>query len=253
MKKMRCTYFWILFSTLFFVHPCLADNIGLLIVATGRYIDFVPALIASARKNFCTNHEVTYFVFTDGAIEGDDIVRIEEKRMGWPYDTMMRLAMYHLHRAQFETMDYLFAIDADMRIENTVGDKILSDRVATLHPGYFGGRGTYETRRESTACVSGGEGTRYFAGGFNGGSQEEFLKMVRTITINIATDLSRNIVAIWHDESHINRYFIDNPPTKILSPAYCYPENAGHYRGRWGKSFTRRIVALDKAHAQLRQ
>src|ERR687897_2677335 len=41
-----------------------AANIGFLIVATGRYIEFVPSLIKSAEQYFCPGHSITYFVFT---------------------------------------------------------------------------------------------------------------------------------------------------------------------------------------------
>lgn len=232
---------------------CVADNVGLLIVATGKYIDFVQPLVASARKHFCTNHDVTYFVFTDGDIEGDDIVRIQQDRLGWPYDTMMRFEMYFNARDALQDMDYLFAVDADMRFENMVGDEILSERVATQHPGYVGRRGTYETRRQSAAFVDRSQGLHYFAGGFNGGSRDEFLTMAYTIATQVETDLSNQLIAIWHDESHLNRYFVDNPPTTILSPSYCYPENDAHYRrGIWREMYLRRLVALDKAHTQLR-
>lgn len=252
MSKLRLHTF-LLFLIVFGAN-CWADTVGLLIVATGKYIDFVPSLIASARKHFCTNHDVTYFVFTDGQIEGEDIVRIQQERLGWPYDTLMRLSMYDYHADLFHDMDYLFATDADMRFESEVGDEILSDRVATQHPGYVGRRGTYESRRQSTAYVDQSEGSHYFAGGFNGGSREEFLKMAHTITENIQKDLEKNIIAVWHDESHINRYFISNPPTCILSPAYCYPENDAHYRrGIWRETYLRKLVALDKSHAQLRK
>ncbi len=188
MSKLRLHTF-LLFLIVFGAN-CWADTVGLLIVATGKYIDFVPSLIASARKHFCTNHDVTYFVFTDGQIEGEDIVRIQQERLGWPYDTLMRLSMYDYHADLFHDMDYLFATDADMRFESEVGDEILSDRVATQHPGYVGRRGTYESRRQSTAYVDQSEGSHYFAGGFNGGSREEFLKM--------AHEKGRIIAAVCH-------------------------------------------------------
>ncbi len=236
-----------------FSQLCFAYNIGLLVVATGRYVSFVPPFIESAKKYFCTNHDVTFFIFTDGKIDEDkQIVRIEQERLGWPHDTLMRFSMYDKYHEKFEKMDYLFACDADMIFENVVGDEILSDRVATQHPGYVGRRGTYEGKRNSTAFVSNTEGAYYFAGGFNGGSRKEFEKMARTLTENIEKDLKKGIIAVWHDESHLNRYFIDNPPTKILTPSYCYPDNDSHYRRIWRETYTRRLVAIDKMHEQCR-
>lgn len=242
-----------------FFLTCSAYNVGLLIVATGKYVDFVPPLLQSAEKHFCTNHDVTYFIFTDGVINCSPeitkkIVRIEQNKLGWPKDTMMRFSMYYEHRKQLADMDYLFATDADMRFENEVGDEILSDRVGTQHPGFVGRRGTYESRPQSAAYVKANEGATYFAGGFNGGKRDEFLRMAETIAKNVETDLNKNLIAVWHDESHVNRYFVNNPPTKILSPSYCYPDNDAHYkRNIWREGYTRRLVALDKSHAALRK
>jgi uncharacterized protein YlaI len=75
-----------------------------------------------------------------------------------------------------------------------------------------------------TNTVSDNEKMTYFAGGFFGGSKDEFLKMSDTINSNIDIDLKENRIAIWHDESHMNRYFVTNPPTVILNHSYCYPE-----------------------------
>ena len=247
MKKLLYLLLWCIQFSLVSQDEITQKKIGLLIVATGKYINYVKPLIASAHKYFCTNHKVTYFVFTDGQVPEDDtIVRIEQKRLGWPYDTMMRIAIYHKNRELLKDMDYLFATDADMLFVDTVGDEILSDRVATQHPGFIGKRGTYESRKESTAYIGHHEGRYYFAGGFNGGSSKEFLKMVAILSENIEKDLSKNIIAIWHDESHINRYFIDNPPTCILSPSYCYPEN-------WNLPYHKRLLALDKNHKSMRE
>ncbi len=221
---------------------CQRKKVGLLIVATGKYIEFVEPLLDSADKYFCPDHEVTYFIFTDGELpERSNVKMLYQKRLGWPLDTLMRLSIYYQHRDALQDMDYIFATDADMRFVDIVEDEILSDRVATQHPGFVGRRGSYEKRSISTSYVAPKEGRTYFAGGFNGGSKDEFLKMARTITENIQKDLQIGIIAVWHDESHINRYFIDNPPTCILSPSYCYPES-------WKLPYERRLLALDKNH-----
>ena len=245
--------FFIFILSLLFNSGCYAYKIGLLIVATGSYIDFVEPLINSADTYFCNNHEVTYFIFTDSEItQAERVIKIYESKRGWPYDTLMRITMYHTHRDKLGEMDYLFATDADMLFVDEVGNEILSDRVATQHPGYVERRGTYERRPSSTAYVHTQEGTHYFAGGFNGGSAHEFLKMAKTITKNIMKDLGRNIIAVWHDESHINRYFIDNPPTQVLSPSYCYSMNLAATHGK-RLPYNPRLIALDKDHAQLRK
>ncbi|HDY88863.1 MAG TPA: hypothetical protein ENH82_12225 [bacterium] len=229
-------------------------RVGLLIVATGKYIDFVGPLLDSADKYFCANHAVTYFVFTDGRLPvRDNLKTIYQKRLGWPRDTLMRHTIYHQHRDILKDMDYLFATDADMLFVDTIGDEILSDRVATLHPGYFNKKGTYEHRKASAAYVKPEEAKHYFCGGFNGGSSVEFLKMSRVITENILKDLSQNIIAIWHDESHINRYFVNNIPTKILSPSYCMPSSEELIRKMGLTGYPRKLLALVKGHEQLRR
>ncbi len=227
-----------------------ASHIGLLIVATGKYIQFVPPLLKSADEHFCVDHEVTYFVFTDQPIDFEDqvkrsIIRIEHKRIGWPYDTLMRIPAYLKNRDAYKDCDYLFALDADMLFVDTVGSEILGELVATQHPGFIGRRGTYETRRISKACVAPHEGKQYFAGGFNGGSKDACLKMYETITKNIQTDLNKKFIAVWHDESHVNRYFIDHEPTVMLDPSYCYPENTKI-------NYSPKLVALDKDHHAFR-
>lgn len=224
-----------------------AKKVGLLIVATGQYIQFVEPLVNSAEKYFCVNHEVRYFVFTDAKdFNHSKVTIIEHKRLGWPLDTLQRFNVYSHNKDNYKDMDYLFAVDADMLFVAPVGDEILSDRVGTQHPGFVGRRGTYETRSSSKAYIGSHEGKMYFAGGFNGGSCNEFLKMAKTITENINEDMEKNIIAIWHDESHLNRYFVDNPPTCILNPSYCYPES-------WNLPYPKKLLALDKNHAKLRK
>jgi histo-blood group ABO system transferase len=190
---------------------------------------------------------VTYFVFTDGTIpESSDIVPLFQKRLGWPYDTMMRTHVYYKHASTLLTQDYLFACDADMLFVDTVGDEILGERVATMHPGFVGMRGSYYKNPRSLSHVDKWEGEHYFAGGFYGGSAQEMLRISYTLSMCIDEDLRRGIIAEWHDEAHWNRYCIDYPPTVILSPSYCYPEN-------WKLKYPKKLLALDKNHTEIRK
>ena len=225
-------------------------NIGILVIATGKYDQFIPPLYKSIQKYFCKNHNVKMFVFTDGNIpEKNDIQKINHEHMKWPYPTLMRYHTFHKHHSLIDKMDFLYYLDADMKIVSEIGEEIFPDTdsglVATEHPGFFGNRrGTYETNVNSTAYVGKNEGTSYYAGGFNGGTSEAFLKMANIIRNNIDEDFKKEIIAVWHDESHLNRYLINNIPKK-LPPSYCYPES-------WNIPFERKILALDKNHSEIR-
>jgi len=222
-------------------------KIGLLVVATGKYIQFVPPLIESAEKYFCKDHDVSYVIFTDGQLDpADNIHTVYQERLGWPKDTLMRFYMYYGQKELLRSFDYLFACDADMLFVNPVGDEILGDRTAVIHPGYVGRRGTYETSQKSTAYVSPSEGEHYFAGGIYGGATPCFFHLLETVIRNIEIDFSNGLIAVWHDESHLNRYFIDHKPSVILSSDYCYPES---HRNAESK----KLLALDKNHDQVRK
>jgi histo-blood group ABO system transferase len=230
-------------------------KIGLLIIATNKYINFLNKLLVSANKHFCLDHEVTYFIFTNQKIELNiersyKVVQIEHKP--WPWMTLGRYEIFNNAKEELSKMDYLFYTDVDMEFVGDVGSEILGDRVATQHPGYVGRRGTPETNPESTACIYDSESMTYFAGGFNGGTSSEYLKMCNELTNNINTDYSKGIIAIWHDESHINRYFINNKPTITLNPSYCYPENSNYpqYSPIW--NLPRKLVSLEKNNNELK-
>jgi histo-blood group ABO system transferase len=223
-------------------------TIGLLLISTGKYHQFVQPLLDSARKYFMANHQVTYFLFTDSDKWKDegDVVTIFKKHEPFPGPTLKRYETFYTNRALFDKADYLFYCDVDMLFVAGIGDEILSDRTATLHPGFLGGRGTPEIRKESLACVHPNEDMVYFTGAFNGGAKKEFIKMSELLAENIQKDLDNRIIAIWHDESHLNRYLIDHPPSKILPASYCYPE-------KWDLPFEKKIIALDKDHAEIRR
>lgn len=223
-------------------------RIGILVIATNKYISFVAPLWESAKMHFMHGHEVTMFVFTNQPNVPEGTIRLEQEHLEWPGTTLMRYHIFLKHEERLKQMDYLYYSDADMRFVDSVGDEALGDLVATIHPGFYNKprhEYTYERRPQSTACMAPHEGFAYYAGGFNGGRIKSFLEMANSCKSMIDIDGKNGIVPIWHDESVMNRYLYHNPPTNALSPSYCYPESAS-------LPFKKRLLALDKNHKEIR-
>ena len=208
-------------------------SVGLVVAAIGTYIVFLKHLIGTADQWFMNSQNVTYFVFTDNPVKVSKvnskrtIVVLEEKDRGWPHNSMLRFAMIQSYRDKFQDMDFLFCIDVDIRFYDEVDAEALEYRVGTLHPMHYEKRRItlpYDTNPLSTAYVNASEGSYYYSGAFFGGCRDEIYHMSDVIQANILRDSScGNYTARWHDESHLNRYFIDHPPTKLLSPEYyCF-------------------------------
>jgi len=226
-------------------------KIGVCLIATANYRMYVRPLLRSIRQNFLSGHQVTVFLFTDGEVEAaPDLRVIPVKHSEWPGMAIRRYPIFREHAAILQEMDYLFYLDADMRVIGKVGEEILSDLTGTLHPGFHDkprAKFTYERRPESTAWISPEEGTHYFCGAFQGGSATSYLQAACTMAERIDADEAKGITAVWHDESHWNRYMIDQKPTLILSPSYCwYPD------GR-SKDFEGKIAVVLKDAAAMRK
>lgn len=223
-------------------------EVGLCMVATGKYNAFAQELIESARRHFLTGHHVTYYIFTDGDVpQADDIVKIPYAREGWPYDSLKRFHAYYAHWDEIKHKDYLFAIDADMRFESPVGDEIFGDLVGVRHPGFLTKKGTFEKNKSSAAYVPTDKRKIYFAGGFYGGKPKQFHRLLEQMVTQVNQDMAKGYIAIWHDESHLNSYFSTHIPKVILPPSYCYPEHWGDF------PYERKLVACLKNHEEARK
>ena len=116
-------------------------EIGLLIIATNKYTNFLQPLIDSADKFFLKDQQVTYFIFTNVDIDIQSERKVENIHVDhreWPWMTLGRYKIFSDNSEVLSKMDYLYYCDADMRFVGEVGDEILGDRVATQHPGYYG-------------------------------------------------------------------------------------------------------------------
>ena len=107
--------------------------------------------------------------------------------------------------------DVVFYLDVDLRVVQRIRPfevAPLKHRplVAVRHM-LQDGRGTPESRPQSSAYMEpGAPRLCYFAGGFVGGRTEDFVEMAKGIRAAIDEDDGREVVAIWHDESHLNKY-----------------------------------------------
>ncbi|WP_207477538.1 glycosyltransferase family protein [Arenibaculum pallidiluteum] len=237
--------------------PAKKLNIAVVAVATGKYFRFVDPLVSSLRANFLTSHDVKIFVFSDTYKSTSDDVHVQKvSRKGFPGDTLYR---YHYFASMYDVLrgfDYIFYLDADMSVCDVVGDEVIPSYGRTLvgvaHPGFFCMQnylGTPETRSESVAFLPATQSRYcYWAGGFNGGRADAFLDMCVALARAVDEDARRGTTAVWHDESHLNRYFSAHAGAVMtLTPAYCYPEGTNLHL-----PMKRKIMALKKDHAEVR-
>jgi hypothetical protein len=226
-------------------------KIGILYICIGKYSVFWNNFYKSVEKNFLPGIEKTYFVFTDSPeIQcNENIFIIRQDDLGWPKNTLLRFNFFLKAKHLWEECSHLIFFNANLIVEKTISpDEILPDGInddglfVTVHPGFYNREFSCfpleRNQKESTAYVGDRESDRYFAGGLNGGLTKEFTRLIETLDSNIELDLNNGIIAVWHDESHINSYMMGRNP-KIISPSYLYPEN-------WTLPFDRKILVLDK-------
>ena len=236
-------------------------RIGIYCICTGNYINFLEQLILSVQKNFLVEYNKIYFIVSDlpNLVEKickkhkvNHLIKRTSKK-GFPLDTLYRYNYLLDFDVEIEILcDVIYYLDVDMKINNLIDDDILPTKnnmlVVTEHPGFYNNNNaTYEENINSTAYVNKNLiNLKYIAGGFNGGITHYFLKMATEINNNIFLDKSKDIIAIWHDESHLNKYFIKNSHKfKILNHKYCYPES-------YTENNDIKIIALDKQHHLIR-
>lgn len=227
-------------------------KIGILYICTGKYSIFWKDFYLSMEEKFISNAEKHYFVFTDNSeidFEKDNpnIHRIYQENLGWPGNTLMRFDIFLKIEKELINMDYLFFFNANLLIEKEITEIEFIptnnyNLLATVHPGFYNksrDKFTYEINKNSSAYIPKNQGAYYFAGGLNGGKTLPFIEAMREMNNNIIIDKQKNIVALWHDESHWNKYLAERSDVKMISPSYLYPEG-------WDLPFELKILIRDK-------
>ena len=214
-------------------------RIGFVTFASGAENRLALNLWASLQDHVFTRHDIHLFVFTDNEAlySGEDNIhtRPQGRDVG-SFDSLGRHFLFLEHIDWFSGVDYLFSVNAYASFVGVMDESALGERVASLNAWYFGlprREYTYEARLTSAgtplskAYVSKSEGLCYFASGMFGGTVDGVRTILESVVRQARSDLSSRPprIALWQDESYINRAFIDLPPTVVLAPVFMYPES----------------------------
>jgi hypothetical protein len=236
------------------------NTIGVLTVATNKYIHYWIDLVRSAEKNIQTS-KLVFHVFTDQVSiakkfectsNNIEVIIHEIPTYSWPEATLLRYSIFSEFASKIDEPT-LMHLDADMLICDDFTVEIpldLQNGIGLVqHPGFFrpnsikllsyysknlrfligdfrlkfrvGGLGSWEINPLSCAFVPRSKRKIYVCGGTWFGINESFFKMVNELAANVNLDSLNEIMATWHDESHLN-WWKSNNDCSVLSPSFCF-------------------------------
>lgn len=234
-------------------------KVSIIFIGTGKYLNFLPKYYENIHKYFLPNTEKKFFVFTDG--EGDypdDISYYNQEHLNWPFITLKRFEIINKAKDKIKDSDWLVFLDADtLVVDEILEEEFFSDKkyFGVHHPCHYLKMpphdklpAAFETNKKSLAYfdVYSIEPKIYFQGCFWGGKTPYILNAIDILQARVDEDLSKNIVALWHDESHLNKFFHEYiEDVNVFSPSFAYPEVFSDYC-----NFNPKIVHLAKDNSK---
>lgn len=189
-------------------------KITFVVTATGAYFDhFFEELARSILDRAFPDHEVDVICLTDRpAIPIPGVLFVETSRLGWPLDSLLK---FHRILDLYPRIDgdYIFSIDADMMVVQPLSADVLSQPLcAVLHPSFVRDKwkATFEADPRSAAFVPPEKRLNYYQGCLFGGQRSALRAMLETSAADIEKDLARGVIAVWHDESYLNKFASEN-------------------------------------------
>ncbi|XP_017652666.1 alpha-1,3-galactosyltransferase 2 isoform X1 [Nannospalax galili] len=217
-------------------------TIGLTVFAVGRYLEkYLKQFLETAEQHFMVGQRVVYYIFTERpeavphvAMGVGRQLRVERvvRERRWQDVSMARMRTLHeaLGGRLGRETDYVFCLDVDQHFVGHFGPEALSDLVAQLHAWHYRWPRwllPYERNARSAAALFSGEGDFYYHAAVFGGSVAALRQLTAHCVLGLQQDQERGIEALWHDESHLNKFFWLHKPTKLLSPEFCWAQEIG--------------------------
>jgi hypothetical protein len=228
-----------------------------------KYLGYWKEMISTFKANDSNFQSIKFYLLTDSVSEVEEFCLVNQinsqifliPSYGWPEATLLRYQEILAIR-EFMTEEICIYLDADMLIQTDIVSKVtLSEwengMAFVAHPGFwrpngsaravfyvkypnrilrdllsklkFGNLGSWERNVRSSAYVPRQNRRVYICGGVWMGRNPNFFEMIEKCSQAVNIDLKRELIAIWHDESHLNRWFSDHGGT-VLTPAFCYDQ-----------------------------
>ncbi|XP_017269785.1 N-acetyllactosaminide alpha-1,3-galactosyltransferase-like isoform X2 [Kryptolebias marmoratus] len=236
-------------------------SVAVTVFAVGRYLEaYLNTFLTSAEKHFMLGFPVTYYVFTDLPDQVQNIALAPgrklkvvqvEKYSRWQDISMMRMKTISevIENELQHSFSFVFCFDVDQEFKGRFGTEALGESVAMLHAHYYKlpkNRFTYDRNPKSKAFMESGD--FYYHAAIFGGTCQQVKTLADFCYLNIMEDKLNGVEALWHDESHLNKYFWVHKPTKLLSPEYCWDM----YIGDISDILLKRLIWAPKQYEKLR-
>ena len=220
-------------------------SVAILYICTGKYCVLWKEFYESFEEKFLKEYHKEYFVFTDSekieyGIENSNIHRVEQKALDWPYSTLLRFHMFNKISEKLSEFDYIFFFNANAYAVSEITANMILPRMekgedicVVKHPAYRNCKPfefPYDRNFNCKAFIPYGSGKVYVQGCLIGGTANGFLKMSKSISEKIDIDLKRNTIALWHDESYLNKYILTHKNFRLLGIEFADPISNNPHR-----------------------
>tara|TARA_B100001250_G_scaffold412655_1_gene444477 strand:+ start:2452 stop:3177 length:726 start_codon:yes stop_codon:yes gene_type:complete len=230
-------------------------------IGTGDYLNFLPNYYNKIMENLCPDCEKDLLVLTDGEVNDlpDNIIHVHTDHKEWPYITLERFKIIDESSKLIKNYDWFLFLDADTIVNQTVEyDEIFDDSkdyIGVHHPCHFmkwpphtERYGSFDTTNSRASVDDSDDLSIYWQGCLWGGKVPQVLNLISELKNRVDLDLKDDIIALWHDESHLNKFFIENKlRVNTLSPSFAYPEE---YDSDAKEFFESKIVHLSKNNSK---
>jgi hypothetical protein len=245
----------------------LNKKIAISFIGTGKYLNFFPQYYETFMEYFAPECYKHFFVFTDGQFDDDvpenitlipsqEIIEISQSdysASNW-YNLMYnsigglrRFGELLRIKDQLSEYDWYIYFDADMYCcpKTITYEEFFDDEkpfFGVQHPtysNYWKKHGSvnrsilpFDRNELSLACVSEEmqKDDVYLQGCVWGGKIPDVFKLIHELDNRVKNDLENNVMAKAHDESHLNRYRMENiEDFHVLSPCFAKPGNYPDY------------------------
>ncbi|XP_033615157.1 N-acetyllactosaminide alpha-1,3-galactosyltransferase-like 1 [Fukomys damarensis] len=207
--------------------------------------------IRSADEHFMVGYRVIFYILIDDFTKLP-YVELGPRRtfkvfplfdhqtwQGTDLKCMNSLDIYITDYMQHE-VNFLFNMTINQMFEYDFGVETLGRSVAQLHVWWYF-KSTqefpYERRASSAAFIPFGKGDFYYHHAILGGTPREVLTLLEQCLQGNTRDTTNKLTSLY--ESHLNKYFFVNKPTKLLSreynwdPSFKIPPQIKHVKIAW--------------------